>query len=150
MKDWTTASLVVLLIALFGLSACQPVMPVSAQPETTQFATDVEDSVGKVLQIHFAYDITADDYRGAATLLSDSLAQFEGLRWKIWTIDEAAGEAGGLVLFDDEESRQAYLDGPYADAIGSNPVFHDAVIKKFDVIEDATQATRGPVGIADR
>jgi hypothetical protein len=141
MKDWTTATLVGLLIALFGLSACQPVMPVSA---------DEEDSVGKVLQIHFAYDITADEYRAAATLLSDSLAQFEGMRWKIWTIDEAAGEAGGLVLFDDEESRQGYLDGPYADAIGSNPVFHDAVIKKFDVIEDATQATRGPVGITDR
>ena len=70
------------------------------------------------------------------------------MRWKIWTINEEAGEAGGLVLFDDEASRQGYLDGPYAEVIGSSPAFHDAVIKKFDVIEDATQAARGPVGVA--
>ena len=74
-------------------------------------------------------------------------AQVEGMRWKIWTINEEAGEAGGLVLFDDEVSRQGYLDGPYAEVIGSSPAFHDAVIKKFDVIEDATQAARGPVGM---
>ena len=106
--------------------------------------------VGKVLQVHFEYDITADEYRAAVTSLAGELAQFEGLRWKIWTINEEAGEAGGLVVFDDEASRQAYLDGPYADIIGSNPVFHDEVIKEFDVIEDATQDTRGPVGVAGR
>ena len=47
-------------------------------------------------------------------------------------------------------SRQGYLDGPYADVIGGSPAFHDAVIKKVDVIEDATEATRGPVGVAGR
>ena len=141
MKKWTIATFVVLLIAAAGLSACQPVMPVSA---------DKADSVGKVLQVHFQYDITADEYRAAVTSLAGELAQFEGLRWKIWTINEETGEAGGLVVFDDEVSRQAYLDGPYADIIGSNPVFHDEVIKEFDVIEDATQDTRGPVGVAGR
>lgn len=145
MRIRTSATLLVLLLVAVGLSACQPVMPVSAGSEPAVPVPVASDSVGKVLQIHFQYDITPDEYRAAATSLSDSLAQFEGMRWKIWTINEDTGEAGGLVLFDDEESRQVYLDGPYADAIGSSPVFHDAVIKKFDIIEDATQATRGPI-----
>ena len=148
MKNWTIATLVVLLIAAVGLSACQPVMPVSAGSDLAPPAPEAENSVGKVLQIHFQYDMTADEYRAAATSLAESFAQFEGMRWKIWTINEEAGEAGGLVLFDDEASRQGYLDGPYAEVIGSSPAFHDAVIKKFDVIEDATQAARGPVGVA--
>ncbi|MEZ4610136.1 MAG: hypothetical protein R2838_07790 [Caldilineaceae bacterium] len=38
------------------------------------------------------------------------------------------------------------MDGLYAEVIGGNPAFHDSVIKKFDVIEDATQVTHGPVG----
>ena len=107
---------------------------------------DTTGPVGKILQIHFQYDITADEYRGAATSLADTFAQVDGLRWKIWTINEEAGEAGGIFLFDDESSRQGYLDGLYAEVIGGNPAFHDAVIKKFDVIEDATQVTHGPIG----
>ncbi|MEZ4717974.1 MAG: YdhR family protein [Caldilineaceae bacterium] len=102
--------------------------------------------MGKVLQIHFQYDITSDEYRAAATSLADTFAQLDGLRWKIWTLNEETGEAGGIFLFDDEPSRQGYLDGLYAEVIGGNPAFHDSVIKKFDVIEDATQATHGPVG----
>ncbi|MEZ4559081.1 MAG: YdhR family protein [Caldilineaceae bacterium] len=82
----------------------------------------------------------------AATSLADTFAQLDGLRWKIWTLNEETGEAGGIFLFDDEPSRQGYLDGLYAEVIGGNPAFHDSVIKKFDVIEDATQVTHGPVG----
>ncbi|MEZ4581116.1 MAG: hypothetical protein R3A10_05620 [Caldilineaceae bacterium] len=34
--------------------------------------------VGKVLQIHFQYDITSDEYRAAATSLADTFAQLDG------------------------------------------------------------------------
>ncbi|MEZ4613254.1 MAG: YdhR family protein [Caldilineaceae bacterium] len=86
--------------------------------------------VGKVLQIHFQYDITSDEYRAAATSLADTFAQLDGLRWKIWTLNEETGEAGGIFLFDDEPSRQGYLDGLYAEVIGGNPAFHDSVIQE--------------------
>ena len=66
MKKWTIATFVVLLIAAVGLSACQPVMPVSVGRTT-------RDSVGKVLQIHFQYDITADEYRAAVTSLAGDI-----------------------------------------------------------------------------
>ena len=147
MNKWNITLLVGLLIAAIGLSACQPVMPSSVAAAQAAPKAGTEGSVGKVLQIHFQYDIATDDYRAAATSLADRFAQLDGLRWKIWTINEESGEAGGIFLFDDEASRQGYLDGLYAEVIGSNAAFHDAVIKKFDVIEDATHVTRGPVGM---
>ena len=148
MNKSAIVTLLGLLIVAIGLSACQPVMMPSAevQAATNDEMVGAEDSVGKVLQIHFQYDITSDEYRGAATSLADTFAQLDGLRWKIWTLNEETGEAGGIFLFDDEASRQGYLDGLYQEVIGSNPAFHDAVIKKFDAIEDATQVTHGPVG----
>ena len=38
------------------------------------------------------------------TLLRTNTA-VEGMRWKIWTLDEEAGEAGDIFLFEDEASR---------------------------------------------
>ncbi len=40
--------------------------------------------------------------------LAQSIAQEPGLRWKIWTENEATGEAGGIYLFEDVASAQAY------------------------------------------
>ena len=41
--------------------------------------------------------------------LARSIAQEPGLLWKIWTENEAAGEAGGIYLFQDRPSAEAYL-----------------------------------------
>ena len=42
--------------------------------------------------------------RGGVAPLAEQYAAVPGLRWKIWIINEAEGEAGGIYLFDDEES----------------------------------------------
>ena len=41
--------------------------------------------------------------------LAHSIAQEPGLIWKIWTENEAAQEAGGIYLFQDRPSAEAYL-----------------------------------------
>lgn len=41
--------------------------------------------------------------------LARSIAEEPGLLWKIWTENEAAGEAGGIYLFKDRPSAEAYL-----------------------------------------
>ena len=68
-----------------------------------------------------------------------------GLRWKVWLLNEAASEAGGIYLFEDEASVKAFLDGPLAASVSSHPAFSEMSIKQFDVIADATATTRGPV-----
>lgn len=42
--------------------------------------------------------------------LAQSIAQEPGLIWKIWTENESANEAGGIYLFQDKPSAQAYLE----------------------------------------
>ncbi len=41
--------------------------------------------------------------------LAESIANEPGLLWKIWTENEASGEAGGIYLFIDRASADAYL-----------------------------------------
>lgn len=54
-------------------------------------------------------------------------------------------EAGGVYLFDDEASLQAYLNGPIVASIGSNPALSDVSVKVFDPITSLMHITRGPI-----
>lgn len=42
--------------------------------------------------------------------LAESIAQEPGLIWKVWTENEATKEAGGVYLFTDRASAEAYLE----------------------------------------
>ncbi len=64
-----------------------------------------------VLQV----DFTMDGPFGPAMAqafeeLARSINQEPGMRWKIWTEDAQAHEAGGIYLFDSRENAQRYLD----------------------------------------
>jgi len=41
--------------------------------------------------------------------LAESIAQEPGLIWKIWTENPDSHEAGGIYLFEDQASAEAYL-----------------------------------------
>jgi hypothetical protein len=63
-----------------------------------------------LLQVDFPYQgpwgqEMADALRG----LAESIANEPGLIWKIWTENQAKGEAGGIYLFKDVPSAEAYL-----------------------------------------
>jgi len=68
-------------------------------------------------------------------------------QWKIWLMNEAESEAGGIYVFDDEASLQAHLEGPLAGAVKAHPALSDMSAKVFDSIEKLTAITRGPIGI---
>lgn len=42
--------------------------------------------------------------------LAHSIADEPGLIWKIWTVNEETHEAGGIYLFQDKPSANAYLE----------------------------------------
>jgi hypothetical protein len=100
---------------------------------------------GRILQLNFKFSVSGAEYKQAVSPLAKNIAPVAGLRWKIWIINEAEGEAGGIHLFDDEASINAYLDGPIAEQIVGHPALSDFSVKQFDVIEDVTDITRGPV-----
>lgn len=99
----------------------------------------------KLLQINFKFSIAKAEYEAAAASLAETFANVDGLRWKIWILNEAKNEAGGLYLFDSEASLEAYLNGPLAAQVKSHPAFSEMSAKPFDVMPGPTATCRGPV-----
>lgn len=99
----------------------------------------------KLLQVNFKFNIPRSDYEKAAREMAVAFAEVEGLRWKIWLMNEADREAGGIYLFDSESALRSYLEGPLAAQVSAHPAFSEMSVKQCDVLDDATAITRGPV-----
>ena len=98
----------------------------------------------RLLQINYKLDIPVDDFREAFGPAAHEIAAVPGLRWKLWVASPGRGEGGGIYLFDDQASVDAYLRGPIVAGIRSHPAFHDLSAKVFEVLEDESAITRGP------
>lgn len=98
-----------------------------------------------ILQINFQLNVPPAEFAEIASSLAGDFAQLPGLRWKIWLMNEAEKEAGGIYLFEDESSVKVYLEGPLAAAVMAHPALSNLTAKQFDVIEGCTATTRGPV-----
>ncbi len=100
---------------------------------------------GTILQINFKFSVTRAEYEQAVSSLAGDFAALAGLRWKVWIMNEKEREAGGIYMFKDAASVKAFLDGPLAAKVTGHPALSDFSVKQFDVMEDVTKITRGPV-----
>lgn len=98
-----------------------------------------------ILQINFKFSVSRAEYEQTAASLAGQFAEVAGLRWKVWIMNEADKEAGGIYLFDDESSLKAFLNGPLAAQVSSHPAFSEMSVKQFEVLSGASAMTRGPV-----
>ena len=96
----------------------------------------------KILQINYRLIGPRTDYERENLPYAQAIADMPGLRWKVWLMNEAQGEAGGFYLFEDDAAVQAFLDGPIVAEMKGDPTLS---IKAFDVIAELTTITRGPV-----
>ena len=63
-----------------------------------------------ILQVDFPYQGPwGNEMTSALRGLAESIAKEPGLIWKIWTENQAVGEAGGIYLFEDLPNAEAYL-----------------------------------------
>ena len=99
----------------------------------------------RLLQLNFKFSVSPSEYAQAVSPLANDVAVVPGCRWKIWIINEEEHEAGGIYLFDDKASVKSYLEGPVVAQVTSHPALSDFSVKQFDVMEDVTAITRGPV-----
>jgi hypothetical protein len=99
----------------------------------------------RVLQINFKFNVTRSQYEQAVAPLAAPIAAVQGLRWKVWIMNEQESEAGGIYLFQDEAAANAYLGGAIVAQVVSHPALHSFSVKQFDVMEEITEVTRGPV-----
>ncbi len=100
----------------------------------------------KILQINFSFNVPREAYEAAVSPMADAFAAVPGCQWKIWLMNEATSEAGGIYLFKDDAALQAYLTSPLVTQVTSHPALSDFSVKQFDVMEAVTKVTRGPIG----
>lgn len=99
----------------------------------------------KILQINFKLNVTPTEYEQAANSLADEFAHIDGLRWKIWLLNEKEREAGGIYVFEDETKLGAFLAGNLAAKVTNHPGIRDMTVKRWDNMADLTALTRGPI-----
>ena len=98
-----------------------------------------------VLQINFKLNIPAGAYASNSREVVEAIAAVSGLRWKIWILNEEEKEAGGIYFFDTDQALNDYLSGPLVAGMKNHPAFANVTVKRFQVIEELTSITRGPV-----
>ena len=99
-----------------------------------------------ILQVNFTWDLSEAERDEHFTLdIARRLANFPGLRWKVWLTDEDTKGAGGIYLFDDRQSAQARVDAlrPILEGL---PGTSDISMRMFDIREDLSEITRAPIG----
>ena len=98
-----------------------------------------------VLHLRFKLRVTPDvmfaHSREAATII----ASVEGLIWKIWILQQEELEVGGMYLFANRETAEAYLNGPVVQAVRSNPAVVSTESRLWDVESSLSAITRAPL-----
>ena len=98
-----------------------------------------------ILQINIKINIPVVELEPAWLEAAQPIADTPGLRWKVWLKNQTEREVGGIYLFDNEASVQAYLNGPIVAAIKASPANVSISAKQFNIMEAHTAITRGPI-----
>jgi hypothetical protein len=86
-------------------------------------------------------DVFLAKSREAATVI----ALVEGLVWKIWILQQEDLEMGGMYLFANRETAEAYLNHPVTQAVRSNPAVVSTESQLWDVESSLSALTRAPL-----
>lgn len=98
-----------------------------------------------ILQINFSFAAPAGQYQTLVDSVAPAFRDVPGLVWKIWLLNPSAQEAGGLYLFDSQDSLDAYRNGPLLAQLRALPFLRHISIKQFEIMPEATAQTRGPL-----
>lgn len=101
-----------------------------------------------ILEVNFDWDVTEEEAAKFST--PDKAKVFwavPGLLWKIWIRDPETGGSGGVYLFRDRASAEKYRDGPIVEAVRNYPKSSNHTVRIFDVREDVTGVTGGPIDV---
>jgi hypothetical protein len=98
----------------------------------------------KLLYILFQHpDGASANARVRATERAHQIADWPGLLRKTWIFDSTTQEYGGIYIFRDGESMQAYLDGPIVASMKALPGLKNFQTRIFDINAELSSITRG-------
>jgi hypothetical protein len=98
----------------------------------------------KLVQFDFPFQGPfGDDMVAALRGLAETINDEPGFLWKIWTENAPAREAGGVYLFADGESAEAYIR-KHTERLGAFGI-SNINAKTFDVNVELTRVNHGPL-----
>lgn len=105
-----------------------------------------------IVQVNYRYDGDPVEWAKAYTPeRAQVFAEMPGLIWKIWLDAPEENRTGGVYLFEDRASAEAYINGPIIARHKTNPVIHDHTVwisETRDVMGAITNApTKRPTPI---
>lgn len=110
----------------------------------------MDDQAGALLEVNFKYNVPTADFQAAVSPLADQFAATDGLRWKIWAIDEENSQFSGILMFADAASRDAFLQSDLAETVTTHPALSDFAILPYDIMAAESRVTNAPMmGTAD-
>lgn len=104
----------------------------------------------KMVLITFKFNLALFEYEQVISPLVSEFVAVAGLRWMIWLVNMAQQEAGGICLFDDEASAQAFLAGSLVAQVRELAGMSELSLRQFDVMKNETCITHGPIGAGVR
>lgn len=94
------------------------------------------------LQVDLKLNVSPEAWRAHAASVLPKMQALPGLIWKLWTLDENAGTAGGIYLSYDRAAAEAYANGQVIAALRQSPAVRDVSVRLLPVIDDLSRQTR--------
>jgi Putative mono-oxygenase ydhR len=103
----------------------------------------------KLLIVRYTRQLGNEDPEQTHRFLAavEKIAVLRGLLWKIWGYDDSEQVAESIYLFDTGDHARAWGDGPMRPALASHPGISDIEVGYYDVDEQLSAVTRGPLSL---
>jgi Putative mono-oxygenase ydhR len=98
-----------------------------------------------VLHLRFKLQVPPEVLLAECGEAATVIASVEGLIWKIWVLQQEEYEVGGMYLFANRETAEAYLNHPVIQAVRSNPAVVSTQAELWDVESSLSALTRAPL-----
>jgi hypothetical protein len=98
-----------------------------------------------VLQLRFKLRVEPDVFLAHSREAATNIASVDGLFWKIWVLNKEDSEIGGIYLFANRQTAEAYLNHSVFQAVCSNPAVVSTQSQFWDVESSLSALTRAPL-----
>ncbi len=84
-----------------------------------------------ILQINYKFNSSRADHTALVTPMAEYIAAVPGLVWKVWLMNEAEHEAGGIYLFESGEEAQAFVSSAAVTGFAAHPSLTAFSVKRL-------------------
>ena len=98
-----------------------------------------------VLHLRFKLRVPPGALLAQSREAANVIASVEGLIWKIWVLQETQFEMGGVYLFANRQTAEAYVNHPVIQAVRGNPAVVSFESQLWDVETSLSALTRAPL-----